>query len=28
VKTARQKIVEGTFASWKNEIIPRLTTRL
>lgn len=28
VKTARAKIIEGTFASWKNEILPKLTTRL
>jgi len=28
VKTARQKIEEGVFASWKNEIIPKLKQKL
>lgn len=28
VKTARQKIEEGVFASWKNEIIPQLKQKL
>lgn len=28
VRTAREKIQEGTFASWKNEMLPRVTKRL
>lgn len=28
VKTARKKIQDGTFASWKNEIVPKLSRRL
>ena len=28
VKTARQKIEEGVFASWKNEMIPKLSRKL
>ena len=28
VRTARQKIEEGVFAQWKNEIIPRISQRL
>jgi queuine tRNA-ribosyltransferase len=28
VKTAREKIKEGTFTKWKNEIIPNLSRRL
>ena len=28
VKTARQKIEEGVFASWKNEILPKLKQKL
>jgi queuine tRNA-ribosyltransferase len=28
VRTAREKIMEGTFASWKNHIVPRLSQRL
>lgn len=28
VKTARKKIIEGTFASWKNEIVPKISQRL
>lgn len=28
VKTARQKIQEGTFASWKNEIVPVISRKL
>lgn len=28
VKTARKKIQEGTFASWKNEIMPKITRKL
>ena len=28
VKTARKKILEGTFASWKNEIVPKISARL
>lgn len=28
VKTAREKIIEGTFAQWKAQIIPKLNTRL
>ena len=28
VRTAREKIMDGTFASWKNQIVPRLSQRL
>ena len=28
VKKAREKIIEGTFASWKNEMVKKLSTRL
>jgi queuine tRNA-ribosyltransferase len=28
VKTARKKIQEGTFSSWKNEIMPKITRKL
>lgn len=28
VKTAREKIIDGSFASWKMQIIPKLETRL
>lgn len=28
VNTARQKIIEGTFASWKNQVVPRISQRL
>jgi queuine tRNA-ribosyltransferase len=28
VRTAREKIMDGTFASWKNQIAPRLSQRL
>ncbi|MFZ4786229.1 MAG: tRNA guanosine(34) transglycosylase Tgt [Flavobacteriales bacterium] len=28
VKVAREKIIEGTFAQWKNEVVPRLSQRL
>lgn len=28
VKTARLKIIEGTFATWKDEILPKLRSRL
>lgn len=28
VRVAREKIIEGTFASWKNEVVKKLTTRL
>ena len=28
VKTARKKIEEGVFASWKNEIVPKLSRKL
>lgn len=28
VRTARAKIIEGTFAQWKNEIVPKLSQRL
>lgn len=28
VKTAREKILEGTFAEWKNHLVPKLETRL
>jgi len=28
VRTAREKIIAGTFASWKNEVVPRLSQRL
>lgn len=28
VKTARKKILEGTFASWKNEILPKISRKL
>lgn len=28
VKKAREKIIEGTFASWKNEMVKKLATRL
>lgn len=28
VRTARTKIIEGTFATWKNEIVPKLSQRL
>lgn len=28
VTTARKKILEGTFASWKNEIVPKISQRL
>ena len=28
VTVARQKIVEGTFTEWKNQMVPRLATRL
>ncbi len=28
VQTARKKILEGTFASWKNEILPKISQRL
>ncbi len=28
VTTARKKILEGTFASWKNEILPKISQRL
>jgi queuine tRNA-ribosyltransferase len=28
VKAAREKIIEGTFAQWKNEVVPRLSQRL
>jgi queuine tRNA-ribosyltransferase len=28
VRKAREKIIEGTFASWKNEMVTKLTTRL
>lgn len=28
VKEARRRILEGTFASWKNEMVKRVTTRL
>ncbi len=28
VKTARKHIADGTFASWKNEILPRISQRL
>lgn len=28
VRTARRKIMEGTFASWKNEIVPKISQRL
>ena len=27
VKKAREKIIEGTFAQWKNEVVPRLSQR-
>ncbi len=28
VKTAREKILDGTFASWKNEILPKISRKL
>lgn len=28
VQTARKKIVEGTFSSWKNEVLPKLSRKL
>ena len=28
VTTARQKILDGTFTEWKNQMVPRLSTRL
>lgn len=28
VETARQKITEGTFAAWKNQVVPKLQQRL
>ena len=28
VKTARQKIAEGVFAEWKDQVVPKLATRL
>jgi queuine tRNA-ribosyltransferase len=28
VETARKKITEGTFAAWKNQVVPKLTNRL
>ncbi|MFN8863150.1 MAG: tRNA guanosine(34) transglycosylase Tgt [Flavobacteriales bacterium] len=28
LRTAREKIMDGTFASWKNQIVPRLSQRL
>ena len=28
VDTARRKIEEGTFAEWKNEIVPKLKRKL
>ena len=28
VTTARQKILEGTFTEWKNQMVPKLSTRL
>ena len=28
VTTARQKIMEGTFTEWKNQMVPKLSTRL
>ena len=28
VTMARQKIVDGTFTEWKNQMVPRLATRL
>jgi hypothetical protein len=28
VETAREKIIEGTFAAWKDETVKRLSVRL
>jgi queuine tRNA-ribosyltransferase len=28
VQTARQKIIDGTFSSWKNEVLPKLSRKL
>jgi queuine tRNA-ribosyltransferase len=28
VKTARKKIEEGVFSTWKNEVMPKISTRL
>ena len=28
VKTARQKILDGTFATWKDEVLPKVSRRL
>lgn len=28
VRTAREKIIEGTFAQWKNSVVPKLSQRL
>jgi queuine tRNA-ribosyltransferase len=28
VQEARQQIVEGTFSSWKNQMVPKLKRRL